>query len=579
MLYDVCRAKRKTYVHVVTKLGTELINEVSSDYMSADGVYERLAGGIDRDISENTEYTRTVNGTTAAITEQQYEQYQKQYLDSSDCIVEINRASWPTDGNHHASYQSVLSQLNAKASAAPAPAAGTYGPYMITGVMYNGSAYTVSLSAAKVEKKTVQMREHSDLDGTGGHYSPYQNETVTLVTIRPDTIVTVSGGDYIGVPVKAGYDDGNSKYTEEVSGAVQYIVNGDGKKSFECDNTPDWVRLDDHFIVVGENAAATSGFADIKAGAYYADAVKWAVDKGITNGTSAATFSPDSTCTVAQILTFLWHANGSPEPTVRNPFSDVSNKDYFYKAVVWAYEKGLIPDTGNFSGNSNSPCTRRMAAYFLWKLAGAPTSVPSGQYAVQNITAAQYSGEYRLKFSAAIVEETTITKHIPVMADDGDYNTGWRDESAKVTLVTMRPGSTVTVSPVSTDSMDNVPGNAYDISSDGKYQDLAWDIPLSMYTGAVENAFQYSLGDSLDYMGSLPTAMELTGKDGKSYMLRMAPVSTKFPDVPSSAAYAQAVAWSVSQGITAGTSDTRFSPNAACTRGQIVTFLYRAMRK
>ena len=114
-----------------------------------------------------------------------------------------------------------------------------------------------------------------------------------------------------------------------------------------------------------------------------------------------------------------------------------------------------------------------MAAYFLWKLAGAPTSVPSGQYAVQNITAAQYSGEYRLKFSAAIVEETTITKHIPVMADDGDYNIGWRDESAKVTLVTMRPGSTVTVSPVSTDSMDNVPGNAYDISSDGKYQDLA----------------------------------------------------------------------------------------------------------
>ena len=195
------------------------------------------------------------------------------------------------------------------------------------------------------------------------------------------------------------------------------------------------------------------------------------------------------------------------------------------------------------------------------------------------LTAAQYSGEYRLKFSAAIVEETTITKHIPVMADDGDYNIGWRDESAKVTLVTMRPGSTVTVSPVSTDSMDNVPGNAYDISSDGKYQDLAWDIPLSMYTGAVENAFQYSLGDSLDYMGSLPTAMELTGKDGKSYMLRMAPVSTKFPDVPSSAAYAQAVAWSVSQGITAGTSDTRFSPNAACTRGQIVTFLYRAMGK
>ena len=89
-------------------------------------------------------------------------------------------------------------------------------------------------------------------------------------------------------------------------------------------------------------ARAASGFADVNAGAYYAAAVDWAVSEGITTGTSATAFSPDRTCTQAEILTFLWRANGLPEPVIENPFENVDPSSYYYKAAVWAYENQMI---------------------------------------------------------------------------------------------------------------------------------------------------------------------------------------------------------------------------------------------
>ena len=118
---------------------------------------------------------------------------------------------------------------------------------------------------------------------------------------------------------------------------------------------------------------STPVFSDVAANAYYADAVAWAVDKGITTGTSQTTFSPDSTCTTAQILTFLWRSQGSPEPTSKtNPFSDVKTSDYFYKAALWAKENNILPITGsdNTAFNGNTPCTRGMAVLYIWRAAG-----------------------------------------------------------------------------------------------------------------------------------------------------------------------------------------------------------------
>ena len=114
-------------------------------------------------------------------------------------------------------------------------------------------------------------------------------------------------------------------------------------------------------------APAAPSFADVKADAYYADAVKWAVEKGITAGTTATTFSPNNTCTTAQILTFLWRANGSPAPTGNN--AAVPAGQYYTDAANWALEKGL---TDNFS--ADTPATRAATVTYLWKLAGKPAA-------------------------------------------------------------------------------------------------------------------------------------------------------------------------------------------------------------
>ena len=186
-----------------------------------------------------------------------------------------------------------------------------------------------------------------------------------------------------------------------------------------------WVKGVDASTLPGQPAGS---FTDVASTAYYADAVKWAVDKGITTGTTATTFAPDTTCTTGQILTFLWRAKGSPVPTAANPFTDVAESDYYYKAALWAAEKGLVEGA---TFGASTPCTRSATVTYLWKLAGEPTAAKEGGFA----------------------------------------------------------------------------------------------------------------------------------------------------DVPRGASYAKAVAWAVDKGITSGTSATTFAPDTTCTRGQIVTFLYRDMGK
>ena len=118
-------------------------------------------------------------------------------------------------------------------------------------------------------------------------------------------------------------------------------------------------------------------FEDVSPDAWYANPVQWAIDIGITSGTSPTTFSPALTCTKAQILTFLWRAVGSPEMTGENPFSDVKTTDYYYAAALWANSKGLA--TGNtFDGTS--PCTRAATVVYLWKYAGSPQASYNGKF-------------------------------------------------------------------------------------------------------------------------------------------------------------------------------------------------------
>ena len=120
--------------------------------------------------------------------------------------------------------------------------------------------------------------------------------------------------------------------------------------------------------------ATSTTFTDVSETAYYKEPVAWAVEKGITNGTSATTFSPDNTCTRAQILTFLWRAAGSPESKNHvGKFTDVKESDYFYKAAHWAAETDIIVLKGN-RFDPHTPCTRAATVEYIWRYAGAPAA-------------------------------------------------------------------------------------------------------------------------------------------------------------------------------------------------------------
>ena len=111
-------------------------------------------------------------------------------------------------------------------------------------------------------------------------------------------------------------------------------------------------------------------FTDVKAGSYYYDAVLWAVENGITNGTSATAFSPNATCSRAQIVTFLWRSQKSPAADTVNPFADVAADSYYANAVVWAAENGITGGTSATTFSPNNDCTRAQIVTFLFRCLG-----------------------------------------------------------------------------------------------------------------------------------------------------------------------------------------------------------------
>lgn len=130
-----------------------------------------------------------------------------------------------------------------------------------------------------------------------------------------------------------------------------------------------------------ETQPSQKGFNDVKSGDYFYDAVNWAVEKGITTGTSATTFSPNASCTRAQIVTFLWRASGSPEPkTASNPFTDVAANAYYCKAVLWAVENGITTGTSATTFSPNAPCTRAQGVTFLWRANGSKAASAAASF-------------------------------------------------------------------------------------------------------------------------------------------------------------------------------------------------------
>ena len=190
------------------------------------------------------------------------------------------------------------------------------------------------------------------------------------VTVSPST---ASQGETVTITTKPseGYELGSIEVLDKNGDSLKLKDLGNGKYSFVM---PDGkVSVEAEFV----KTAATS-FADVPANAYFADAVKWAVDKGITNGLSDTMFGPYESCTRAQIVTFLWRAAGSPEPKTASSFTDVPANAYYAKAVAWAVENGITNGMTATEFAPDATCTRGQSVTFLYRAlkgsAGATSS-------------------------------------------------------------------------------------------------------------------------------------------------------------------------------------------------------------
>ncbi len=306
--------------------------------------------------------------------------------------------------------------LYALLSKMPTPAASTASP-LLDGETADWTVFNVGGSnyvpLKELQQVYPQLETVSDTQGA-------QNPLRPTDTSNDEIIPEPQAGRPVRLPIPM-------EHTDRVFlSDIILQVNG------ACVNVPSFTYQGIRYVLLTAAAQLLNidvkyvgGFDDVHKGDYFAQPLTWAVENKITSGTSDTAFSPNQTCTVAQILTFLSRAKGSPEPAGTADVPGVDTGAYYYKPAAWALEQGL---TDSFS--PDAPCTRSMVVSYLWKLAGSPAAGTS-----------------------------------------------------------------------------------------------------------------------------------------------------KFTDVPAGAAYAQAVAWAVEQGITSGTSDTTFSPDDTCTRGQIVSFLYRAFAK
>ena len=156
-----------------------------------------------------------------------------------------------------------------------------------------------------------------------------------------------------------------------------------------------------------------SSFVDVPSGSYYEDAVDLAVANGITTGTDAAHFSPDSICTRAQAVTFLWRAAGRPAPESRTmPFTDVPADSYYYDAVLWAVENGITKGTSSTTFSPDDTCTRAQIVTFLWRSEQSPAAGSSNPFT--DVSAdAYYADAVLWAVKEAITTGTTRTTFSP----------------------------------------------------------------------------------------------------------------------------------------------------------------------
>ena len=245
---------------------------------------------------------------------------------------------------------------------------------------YNGSGHSYSYYTIKATA------------GAGGSISPSGNVSVREGRDRTFTIT----------PDK-GYAVANVKIDGKSIGAV---------KSYTFENVSRTHTIEVIFMKANGNPQ-TGVFVDVATGSYYEDAVDWAVENGITKGTDDTHFSPDGICTRAQAVTFLWRTAGSPaSKTSTMPFTDVPVGSYYYDAVLWAVENGITKGTSDTTFSPNMTCSRAQIVTFLWRSEKSPTAGTANPFADVKSTA-YYADAVLWAVKENITKGTTSTTFSP----------------------------------------------------------------------------------------------------------------------------------------------------------------------
>mgnify|MGYP001525955141 CR=1 FL=1 len=240
--------------------------------------------------------------------------------------------------------------------------------------------YTIRYEDGKL---TVSTRPSS---GGGGSSRPSTHPVQAEVSKDPDGSVSLSKtnaakGDKVTITVKPERHYEVDEVIVRDSKGKQLAVKDNGDGTFTFEMPADKVTVEPTFSWVNP-------FADVANSAYYVDAVEWMLKREVTQGTTETTFSPNLNCTRAQIVTFLWRAAGSPAPKGTVDFADVPAGSYYAKAVAWAVENGITGGTGDGLFSPDAACTRAQSAAFLYRAAGSPTV--SGSAGFSDVAADAY---------------------------------------------------------------------------------------------------------------------------------------------------------------------------------------------
>ena len=275
-------------------------------------------------------------------------------VQAADIFGPLASASTTTDGKTIGSFDITVTTPVLKTEARANYEVGavtkgtlTVNPRSSSGGGGGNSVSTYSVTVDKTENGSVSVSPKSASKGN----------TVTI-TVTPDkgyVLETLTVLDKNDKEIKL--TEKNGKYTFTMPASKVTV-----KATFMDDNT------------------MLNYFVDVKTGDYFYNAVLWAVQEGITSGTDATHFSPNASCTRAQIVTFLWRAAGSPEPKNMSNFKDVPADSYYAKAVAWAVENGITGGTGDGKFSPNATCTRAQAMTFLYRASGSPAVIGSATF-------------------------------------------------------------------------------------------------------------------------------------------------------------------------------------------------------